>query len=268
MRAITRKESRKVMLDILDEVSAFCDNHGLTYFLSSGTLLGAIRHKGFIPWDDDIDIEMPRPDYEKFVLLYRNEGMYTISCPLDKSSFLFHTKIYDPRTIKYESGIDYTLFEPLGIDIDIFVIDGQPDNDHYEEFTKVVRKTRQLRNSFVRAVRPYSGGIIQRMITFLSRLPGKNYYTKQFLKTVTKYPYESSVYAAPAGIYTGEKSRHRKAVYDEKFKVEFEGKEYWAPGLYDEYLRDSFDDYMQLPPLEQQKTHHKNNVFWKEQIVS
>lgn len=264
MQAITREDSKRLMLDILDEVSAFCDSHGITYYLSSGTLLGAVRHKGFIPWDDDIDIEMPRPDYERFVTLYRKEGKYALCCPLDKESFLFITKVYDPKTVKYESGVDYNLFKPLGVDIDIFVIDGQPDNDHYAEFKKVVRKTKILHDYFVRAVRPYSGSFLSKVTTFCCRLPGKDFYTKRFLQNVKQYQYDSSEYAAPAGVFTGEKSRHRKAVYDEKIKVEFEGRTYWSPGLFDEYLRDSFGDYMQLPPIEQQKTHHSNNIFWKE----
>ena len=263
MRAISREESRKVMLDILDEVSSFCDNHDITYYLSSGTLLGAIRHKGFIPWDDDIDIEMPRPDYERFVPLYRKEGKYKVCCPLDKESFFFHTKVYNPNTIKYEAGVDYNRFNPLGIDIDIFVIDGQPDNDHYDDFRKIVHRTQKLHSYFTRAVRPYSGNLKSIVATFGARLLGKNFYVKRYLQNVKQYPYEASVFAAPAGVFTGEKSRHRKAVYDDKLKVEFEGNEYWAPGLYDEYLKDSFGNYMQLPPLEQQKTHHRNNIFWK-----
>ena len=74
IKAITRDELRKIQLDILRSVSAFCMKNNLTYFLCYGTLLGAVRHKGYIPWDDDIDIAMPRPDYEKFIRSFNKSG--------------------------------------------------------------------------------------------------------------------------------------------------------------------------------------------------
>ena len=70
MQAIGIEELKKTQKEILDEVVAFCNTHNIRYFLAYGTLLGAIRHKGYIPWDDDIDIHMPRPDYERFIELY------------------------------------------------------------------------------------------------------------------------------------------------------------------------------------------------------
>ena len=73
MKAIEEKELKQIQLEILCDVAAFCEKHGLRYYLAYGTLLGAVRHKGYIPWDDDIDIHMPRPDYEKFISLYNNE---------------------------------------------------------------------------------------------------------------------------------------------------------------------------------------------------
>ena len=74
MRKIEIEELRKILLELMDEIHAFCEKHGLTYYLSGGTLIGAIRHKGFIPWDDDIDIHMPRPDYGKLQCLFPAEG--------------------------------------------------------------------------------------------------------------------------------------------------------------------------------------------------
>jgi LPS biosynthesis protein len=70
-------ELRSIQMGILDDVHRFCEAHGIRYFLSSGTLIGAVRHKGYIPWDDDIDIYMPRVDYERFLKTYQDEkGIY------------------------------------------------------------------------------------------------------------------------------------------------------------------------------------------------
>ena len=75
MREIDIVEAKKMMLDILKTVARFCDEHNLRYFIFYGTYLGALRHKGYIPWDDDIDIAMPRPDYEKFLEIFHAENL-------------------------------------------------------------------------------------------------------------------------------------------------------------------------------------------------
>jgi lipopolysaccharide cholinephosphotransferase len=262
-KELTMEESRSIMVDILNEVTSFCDSHAIKYYLSSGTLLGAIRHKGFIPWDDDIDIEMPRPDYERFVGLYSKSGKYSLICPTDKNSFLFHNKVYDEKTIKIEWGVDYKRFKPLGVDIDIFVIDGQPDN--YSIFRKITKQNIDLYRRFALVIAPpYSGKRFWlRFFGYLWKYKGKEFFVNKYLKNAKLYSYEESCYVGAAGVFSGFKSRHRKEVYNNRIKVEFEGKHYWAPAGYDEYLTDLFGDYMQLPPVEKRVTHHTNKVYWK-----
>ena len=264
MREITASESRKIMINILKDVTEFCDKHSITYFLSSGTLIGAIRHKGFIPWDDDIDIDMPRPDYEKFIQLYKKDGKYEICEPSDKNSFYFYVKVYDNSTIKIEKGIDYKRFYPLGIDVDVFPIDGQPAGTEFELFKKQTDRRKKYFEYFSCCICDTKNKKLKSLLKiFACRLLGKNYFRNRYNNSAKQYDYNSSTMVGFNSPYSKYSNRHRKEVYQERVKVQFEDGQYWAPAGYDEYLSNIYGDYMKLPPIEQQKTHHINNIFWK-----
>ena len=264
MKEVPFDIARQKMLDILVDVSSFCDEHNLVYFLGYGTLIGAIRHKGFIPWDDDIDIEMPRPDYERFLTLYRASGKYSLIRPEDKGCCFLWSKIYDDETIKVEKGIDYSICPHLGIDIDIFPLDGQPDSNHFEEFKVATNKRIQLYKKISSCYRPYSGlPLLNKMYTFIWRIYGADRLKKQYLISAQQFDYSNSSMVGFNSPLSKYKNRHRKETYRLRTKVLFENHLFWAPIGYDEILSDIYGDYMQLPPEEKQITHHKNNVYWK-----
>ena len=98
-RPISVEEHKKIMLEILLYFDKFCKEHNLRYYLADGSLIGCIRHQGFIPWDDDIDLEMPRPDWLKLKELFVDQGPYVLCTPFDKDSRFHFSKIYDSRTI-------------------------------------------------------------------------------------------------------------------------------------------------------------------------
>ena len=112
MQRISADEIKKIELDLLDEFDAFCEKHNLKYTLDSGTLIGAIRHKGFIPWDDDIDVAMPYPDYLKFIELFNKENQNLRGEALYGLAYGFHyAKLCDKRTVvKREHRKDSMLF--------------------------------------------------------------------------------------------------------------------------------------------------------------
>ena len=119
---------KRIELDILEVFDAFCKAHSLPYFLVYGTLLGAVRHKGFIPWDDDIDIGMLRPDYERFVSLFSQSatGPYVIaSGDTDPAYPVNFLKIHDPRTVVFEPTRRYSY---SGVFIDVFPVDAIPED--------------------------------------------------------------------------------------------------------------------------------------------
>ena len=117
---ISPAEFRIHMMDILQDMQRFCEEKGLRYYLSYGSLLGAVRHKGFIPWDDDIDIWMPRPDYERFCKEYDHPHYKVLSAWTDKDYPLDFAKVHDIRTKVVEEGGD----GDWGVFVDIFILDG------------------------------------------------------------------------------------------------------------------------------------------------
>jgi lipopolysaccharide cholinephosphotransferase len=141
MKKIENDELKELQLDMLKNVAEFCKERGIQYSLAFGTLLGAVRHKGFIPWDDDIDICMPRPSYDRFVQEYEDsEGIYECLTFEKDNKFLFpFAKVSDRRTVALEQARFVDKYSKLGVNIDIFPVDGARTDDLFQ-----LRKQRQL----------------------------------------------------------------------------------------------------------------------------
>ena len=150
MQEIDLLQQKKIMIDIMIKIDEFCNKNNINYFLADGTMIGAARHKGFIPWDDDIDIMMPRADYELFIKNFPDSyENLALASPYDESPMYYYAKVYDKRTIKIEE-LDYGTHKPLGIDIDVFPIDGEPDN--YNVFMKDYYRRKKILGKYCRIV--------------------------------------------------------------------------------------------------------------------
>ncbi len=259
---LTIEEIKKIQLDILIDVHKFCMENDITYFISYGTLLGAVRHKGYIPWDDDIDIVMPRPDYEKFKLLYnaKQEKYCFITNDLNENFMYTYAKVSDMNTqlienVKFKSDI--------GVNIDIFPLDGIDDDLKIlkrQQKLGVLQGYLQISNTYLRKKLTFVGMLFYNIIfnKFV-----ENRTIKSMMKNALKHNYEKS--SKITQLSTGGLCNIPldKNIFLEKCLLDFEGFKFYAPKKYDEYLKSIYGDYMKLPPKEKQITHHSYTVFYR-----
>ncbi len=257
-------ELRQIQLDILKKVALFCDQNNLRYFLAGGTLLGAIRHKGYIPWDDDIDIMMPRPDYEQFLKVFHAGNCSIISYHTDPDCIYPFAKIIDDRTVMIE---DVVLKTKMGVYIDVFPIDGLPDS--MEESKRFLRQLDPIRNKIMAktVVLRRRKGLVKNILIFGAKIVYlfSNYRNNiiKLDKLCQQYSYQYSNFVGAFIFGYGIKERISKKSLENYILVDFEREKFRAQKGYDEYLSSIYGDYMQLPPEEKRKSHHFFKAYWK-----
>ena len=260
-KELTIEEVKSIQLEILKKVHSFCDSNGLRYSLAGGTLLGAIRHKGFIPWDDDIDIIMPRPDYERLINQFHDENLVVQNIQTDKHYYLLLSKIYDNRTTFVQNGYHGGAF------IDIFPVDGLPDEDKTREYLK---KQNKIKDMLWRTTKTYqfSDNKFLNLIKYVLRqvvygFPNRNKLIQEYEALYNQYDFDTSAFAgAITGPY-GMKEFMDASVFKDYIILPFENFSFKCIKAYDAYLTKHYGDYMQLPPQEQQVPHHIEHIYWK-----
>lgn len=263
MKKIDLNEVKQIELNLLIEFKKLCEKNHLYYTLCGGTLLGAIRHKGFIPWDDDIDVLMPRPDYERLI---NNVGIdrqglpeYVEICHWKDGGLSYpFIKLVDNRT-----KVDVEFFDgEVNVNkvwIDIFPIDGNPKET--EKLNLIYNKSLKLRKLLCLKLAKKGEGKtpLKRvfkpvLIKLLSWINVKTLCDKidNLAKT---YDFEKSNYIGGIVWGYGPQERIDKKGFMTPAKVVFEGHYFNAPSNYDEYLTGLYKDYMQLPPEDKRIVH-------------
>lgn len=255
----TLKRLHCTEIEILDEFVRICESNNLIYFLIGGTALGAVRHKGFIPWDDDLDVAMPRNDYERFLNIASNQlnSKYMIDNKnTNKKYYLNFTKIRKIDTI-FEQDFQINYNGPKGIWIDIFPID-ETNGDN------LLIKIQNIINNFIFRILHYKNGfILKKKYVLLKKFIGKLFFIKnskllniqdRILKLQNNKNFDYFVNLAST--YNYKKELFLKTDFLPVKKLTFEGKAYCVPNNYDKYLKQVYGNYMELPPENERYTHN------------
>lgn len=258
------REVQKVELKILREVASICEKHGLRYFLYYGTLIGAVRHKGFIPWDDDVDIVMPREDYKRFLEIAKKElpsHLFLQHRTTDRGYCYLIAKVRDSNTTFIEQAGYAFKNMHQGIYIDIFPLDSV---DGLKLKQKILVKTlRVLWNVYFMKKHPYytEQNVLQKINLSIYKLLPLNcsLLARIYEKLSMLCKDKKSEYVADFTHNPKMKQIYRREWFSQIVKLEFEGELFNVPSGYDECLKHVYGDYMQLPPEEQRRPKH--NVF-------
>ena len=264
MREISFDERKRLQFDLLVKIDAICQNQGLRYYLTAGTLLGSVRHKGYIPWDDDIDITMPRDDYEAFYsyAMNKNEDAdFQLISYRDKSSIYPFFKVVNPRTTVVEHYVDKQYC--TGVWVDVFPLDGIHKGDKspiiYNKIIAnlygfIVANPNQGTSAYRKA--------IKRLTTPLFRHINIYALAKKLDDKAKSTPITPDNNVALIVWGYGESEIMPYGFLDQ-VNLEFEGRYFKAPKLYEKYLTSIFGNYMQLPP-EKDRVPHFCTAYWNE----
>ncbi len=265
MKSDDLRKLQLVELEILKEFDAFCKKHDLKYSLYAGTALGAVRHGGFIPWDDDVDVYMERNEYNRFLELWEKEkvdGYYLQGTNKPDYSGLNHSKIRKDRTV-------LASFEQMkedchhGIWVDIFPLDKVPTDKKKRK--KFLFKAK-LRMVYTRGVPFKKGSFVLRLISKILLIPSRkrqlkirNKLEKQIIDGYkdlnSGYEYISLAASENFNMFFPAK------VVEELSTINFEGEEFAVSKNYHEFLTLIYGDYMKLPPEEQRVCKHNPEVL-------
>ena len=262
---VDRETLRRLQLKELESLvyfDNFCKEHELTYFLLGGCVIGAVRHNGFIPWDDDIDVMMPRRDYERMLRLWKQHesGERFLMLKTDGKTFTgnsFATLIDTSATMIKENQKDIDV--PHGIVTDVFPLDGCPDGriQRYLQYYHAM-----MYSLYITEVVPSKHGGLMKLIcsVLLKLVPSRERRTKiwkKHEKKMTRYGFHThkkstELCAGPHYM----RNEYPQVCFSEVVYHDFEGLSMPIPKGYDAYLKMAFGDYMALPPEDKQVPHH------------
>lgn len=271
MKELTISEMRAVQLEMLDRLDKVCREHGLRYYLCGGTLLGAVRHKGYIPWDDDIDVNILRPDLDRLLEITGGklgDGLVIVKPGERKDKSLIFYRIYNEKTLLVSRNQKLGTEARTNIFIDVFPVDALPSSS-------LANKMVYLWSGFLISLGNMSAvgrvvgtsrkkRFVKSLLLPIAKLHSTDRWNEITDRFARKRNYEKARYVGVINTEAAHRFNERilKSEYEPAVEVEFEGKRYPAPKGWDIYLRNLYGaDYMELPPAEKRESHHDFQAF-------
>jgi len=260
------REIQQMELGIMEYIHEICQKIGVKYFLAYGSLIGAVRHKGFIPWDDDMDICMLREDYEKLqdYLIANPDERYEVMSYKNNLNYVYpFMKVQDNQTYLLEE--DVRIDSNMGIYVDIFPVDGYEDDSVFKDkMTRLIKK-RQLSCYTFKGI-TNTKSLLNSLIRYISVIIFYFTNTNKYIRGIDELAKSRKVLDYEEVDYLIYKDMNkpvwRREWLEQVTTGTFEGKEFTIPKNYHEILTSDYGDYMQLPPVEQRVSHHDFKL-WK-----
>lgn len=272
MEKISFRDAQLGAYEILKFLDAFCRKNNLTYFLMYGSLIGAVRDKGIIPWDDDIDIMMPRPDYDKLIQICSTENILPFKLFENSIVSEYPHPISRMSDQRYKTNFANEKDYGIGLFVDIYPLDGVGDD--LKKAHKLIKKAyRNASLCFLTSRKKFGRDNTKSKIRMAVKFPayiwanllGNHHYIKKSIKLCKEYSYEESKYVSGIAQPFRESNGENKNIYlKEWFEVietEFEGRKFCIPKGYDKILKMGYGDYMVPLPENQRDTHHTYDTY-------
>lgn len=275
MRALTIKEVQEISVNILAYIDDVCRKNDIQYTIYYGSLIGAERHKGYVPWDDDLDIVMTRSNYERLTTLLIDQNEYLFLSPRITKNYRYtYSKLVDKTTKAVSSQYFNSEDENMGVFVDIFPIDGFPDTteerrkfgDECELYRSnmifTLNNSYAISHSFLKAMG-------KRILYYpryrkLLKKGNANYWRQKYEQLTKKYPVEESKYCGYMEFINEHWGVFPTSWFDEYEDIEFEGHQFMAIKERTKFLELRYGDYMQLPPETERVTHHPYQFYQRE----
>lgn len=264
-KELTLQEIKNIEFNLLIDFDAFCRQNQIRYFLAYGTLLGAIRYKGFIPWDDDIDVLVPREDYDRIIKLYKDSERYRLYSIERNRKFGYpFAKLCDVTTIKEEENIDNGIKQ--GVEIDVFPLDYW-DNDIDIAKKEVLQLKKNMFGLNLAKMKsalsstPWKSFLLK-IIMLSCRTLGSKFFVDRIIKIGKQNNQNHRAYIGnKVWCPYGDRDICPSKIFSNSIEIEFEGRKFPAPVGYDAYLTRLYGNYLPEPPKEKQKTHHAFKAY-------
>ena len=274
---LSLRETQLALLEVVKKIDSICKKEEIQYWVNYGSLIGAIRHKGFIPWDDDFDIGMSRPDYEKFLkYCYNNkQSLYPFdihNTHTQENCWYNISRFCDNRYVcKFDKWAGY---DESGLFVDIYPYDGQgTKNDKYYWFKKDKIRCYYLMMIGLSSSKKFEKSkifvktLIRMFFYPFAKMHKPVFYLKKMEKIATKYSWNESDYVF-CTVWTSYKKMHflKKEYFEDFIEVDFENLKVPVPKKYNDILTDYYGDYMKLPPEEERNPQHFYQTYRKTNI--